>query len=114
MKRALIRIGNTQATPRDLSLEAYEYNVDGKYALDGVVERLRVKTDKSSCTVNDADNREAEAMGNAKYLRFRAGHGLAKRQQPVEPSQKRIHMESPPHRRKIHEAHAVNGGRVNG
>jgi len=41
--------------------------VDGKSALDRLVERQCVKTDKASGIVNDANAWAVETMGNAKY-----------------------------------------------
>jgi predicted helicase len=50
-----------------IPLEAYEYIVNGKPALDWVVERQCVKTDKDSGIVNDANAWAIETMGNPKY-----------------------------------------------
>ena len=60
-------IYNDHITLRDIPLEAYEYVVNGKSALDWVVERQCVKTDKASGIVNDANDWAIETMGNAKY-----------------------------------------------
>ncbi|MNE85374.1 hypothetical protein D3C80_1823660 [compost metagenome] len=48
-------------------MEAYDYVVNGKPALDWVVERQGVKTDKDSGIVNDANDWAIETMGNPKY-----------------------------------------------
>jgi hypothetical protein len=47
--------------------EAYEYVVNGKSALDWVVERQGVKTDKDSGIVNDANDWAIETMNNPRY-----------------------------------------------
>lgn len=49
------------------ALEAYDYMVNGKSALDWVVERQCVKTDKDSGLVNDANLWATETMENPKY-----------------------------------------------
>jgi hypothetical protein len=60
-------IYNEHITLKDIPLEAYEYVVNGKSALDWIVERQCVKTDKDSGIVNDANAWAVETMGNAKY-----------------------------------------------
>lgn len=50
-----------------IPLEAYEYVVNGKPALDWVVERQCVKTDKASGIVNDANDWAIETMGDPRY-----------------------------------------------
>lgn len=50
-----------------IPLAAYEYVVNGKPALDWVIERQCVKTDKDSGIVNDANDWAIETMGNPKY-----------------------------------------------
>lgn len=47
--------------------EAYEYVVNGRPALEWVMERQMVKTDKASGIVNDANDFAIETMGNPKY-----------------------------------------------
>ena len=47
--------------------EAYEYVVNGKPALDWVVERQCVKMDKDSGIVNDANDWANETMHNPRY-----------------------------------------------
>ncbi|MEH6486727.1 MULTISPECIES: DEAD/DEAH box helicase [Pseudomonas] len=46
---------------------AWEYVVNGKSALDWVMERQAVRTDKASGIVNDANDWATETMGNPKY-----------------------------------------------
>ena len=58
---------NNIITIKDIPLEAYEYVVNGKPALDWVVERQCVKTDKDSGIVNDANDWAIETMGDPKY-----------------------------------------------
>ncbi len=58
---------NDQITLKGIPLEAYAYVVNGKSALDWVVERQCVKTDKDSGIVNDANAWATETMGNPKY-----------------------------------------------
>ncbi|GAB0112727.1 DNA damage-inducible protein [Acidisoma sp. C75] len=58
---------NEHITVTGIPLEAYEYVVNGKPALDWVVERQCVKTDKDSGIVNDANDWAVETMGNPRY-----------------------------------------------
>ncbi len=58
---------NPSITIRDIPLEAYEYVVNGKPALEWVMERQSVTTHKASGIVNDANDWAIETMGNAKY-----------------------------------------------
>ncbi|MFK2902875.1 DEAD/DEAH box helicase [Dyella ginsengisoli] len=58
---------NDIITLTGIPLEAYDYVVNGKPALDWVVERQCVKTDKASGIVNDANDWAIETMGNPKY-----------------------------------------------
>jgi len=58
---------NDHITLKGIPLEAYDYVVNGKPALDWVVERQCVKTDKDSGIVNDANAWATETMGNPKY-----------------------------------------------
>lgn len=58
---------NSKITVKDIPLEAYEYVVNGKPALDWVVERQCIKTDKASGIVNDANDWATETMNNPKY-----------------------------------------------
>ncbi len=54
-------------TIRDIPLAAYDYIVNGKPALEWVMERQAVTTDKDSGIVNDTNRWATETMGNAKY-----------------------------------------------
>ena len=58
---------NDKITVTGIPLEAYDYVVNGKPALDWVVERQCVKTDKDSGIVNDANDWAVETMKNPKY-----------------------------------------------
>lgn len=58
---------NAKVTLTGIPLEAYEYVVNGKPALDWVVDRQCVKTDKDSGIVNDANDWAVETMGNPRY-----------------------------------------------
>lgn len=58
---------NDKITVTGIPLAAYEYIVGGKPALDWVVDRQCVKTDKASGIVNDANDWAIETMKTAKY-----------------------------------------------
>ncbi|WP_273719261.1 MULTISPECIES: type ISP restriction/modification enzyme [Bartonella] len=58
---------NSNITITDIPLEAYEYIVNGKPALEWVMERQCVKTDKNSGIVNDANRYAVETVGNPAY-----------------------------------------------
>jgi predicted helicase len=58
---------NDRITLTGIPLEAYDYVVNGKPALDWVVERQGIKTDKESGIVNDANDWAVETMGNPRY-----------------------------------------------
>lgn len=60
-------IYNGKITLTGIPLEAYEYVVNGKPALDWVVERQCVKTDKDSGIVNDANDWAVDTMNNPRY-----------------------------------------------
>jgi predicted helicase len=60
-------IYNAHITLTGIPLAAYDYVANGKPALDWVVERQCVKTDKDSGIVNDANLWATETMGNARY-----------------------------------------------
>ncbi|MFM0474781.1 DEAD/DEAH box helicase [Paraburkholderia strydomiana] len=60
-------IYNDKITVKGIPLEAYEYVVNGKPALDWVVERQCVKIDKDSGIVNDANEYAVETMNNPRY-----------------------------------------------
>ncbi|UNF46895.1 DEAD/DEAH box helicase [Bartonella krasnovii] len=58
---------NSNITMQNIPLEAYEYVVSGKPALEWVMERQIVKTDKASGIVNDANRYAVETVGNPAY-----------------------------------------------
>jgi len=58
---------NDRITITGIPLDAYDYVVNGKAALDWVVERQCVKTDKASGIVNDANDWAIETMDNPRY-----------------------------------------------
>ena len=60
-------IYNPKLTIRNIPLDAYDYVVNGKPALEWVMERQAVTTDKKSGITNDANLWATETMGNAKY-----------------------------------------------
>ena len=60
-------IYNAKITMTDIPLEAYDYIVNGKPALEWVMERQSVSTHKDSGIVNDANDWAIETMGNARY-----------------------------------------------
>ncbi|WP_375681518.1 DEAD/DEAH box helicase [Bartonella sp. AP60NXGY] len=60
-------IYNSNITITDIPLEAYEYIVNGKPALEWVMGRQCVKTDKKSGIVNDANRYAVETVGNPAY-----------------------------------------------
>ncbi|MBU2987255.1 DEAD/DEAH box helicase family protein [Saccharophagus degradans] len=60
-------IYNEFITVRDIPLEAYDYVVNGKAAIEWVIERQAVTTDKKSGIVNDANDWAVETMKNPAY-----------------------------------------------
>ena len=58
---------NALITVSGIPLEAYEYVVNGKSAIDWVMERQCFKVDKDSGIVNDANDWAVETMGNPRY-----------------------------------------------
>ena len=60
-------IYNDHITMQNVPLEAYDYVVNGKPALEWVMERQVVKTDKASGIINDANDYANETVGNPKY-----------------------------------------------
>ena len=60
-------IYNHHITITDVPLEAYDYVVSGKPAIQWVMERQCVKTDKASGLVNDANRYAVETMDNPAY-----------------------------------------------
>ncbi len=60
-------IYNGKITIENIPEEAYDYVVNGKPALEWVMERQAVTTDKKSGIINDANDWATEAMGNPRY-----------------------------------------------
>lgn len=60
-------IYNPRITLKGIPEAAWDYVVNGKAALDWVMERQAVRTDKASGIVNDANDWATETMGNPKY-----------------------------------------------
>lgn len=58
---------NDKITLTGIPLEAYDYVVNGKPALDWVVERQCVKTDKTTGIVSDANDWAVQTMDNPRY-----------------------------------------------
>ncbi len=58
---------NSNITITDIPLEAYEYIVNGRPALEWVMGRQCVKTDKKRGIVNDANHYAVETVGNPAY-----------------------------------------------
>jgi predicted helicase len=60
-------IYNDNITMQNIPLTAYDYVVNGKPALEWVMERQVVKTDEDSGIVNDANEYANETVGNPRY-----------------------------------------------
>ncbi len=58
---------NEFITVRDIPLAAYDYVVNGKSAIEWVMERQSVTTDKASGIVKDANDWATETVGDARY-----------------------------------------------
>ena len=58
---------NSGITIENIPEQAYDYVVNGKPALEWVMERQAVTADKKSGITNDANDWAIETMGNAKY-----------------------------------------------
>jgi predicted helicase len=58
---------NPRNTMTGIPLEAYDYVVNGKPALDWVMERQCLKTNKDSGIVNDANDYANVTVGNPAY-----------------------------------------------
>lgn len=58
---------NDLITLHGIPIKAYDYVVNGRSALDWVVERQCIKTDKDSDIVNDANDWAIETMKNPRY-----------------------------------------------
>jgi len=60
-------IYNSNITMTGIPLDAYDYVVNGKSALEWVMERQCVKTDKASGILNDANRYAVETVGDPAY-----------------------------------------------
>ncbi|WP_455474838.1 DEAD/DEAH box helicase [Bartonella sp. B30(2025)] len=60
-------IYNAHITMQNIPLEAYDYIVNGKPALEWVMERQVIKTNKASGLVSDANRYAVETVGNPAY-----------------------------------------------
>lgn len=60
-------IYNHKITMTNIPLEAYDYKINGKPALEWVMERQCIKTDKDSGIVNDANDYAIETAKNPSY-----------------------------------------------
>ena len=60
-------IYNDHITIRDIPEAAWDYVVNGKPALSWVMERQRVRTDKASGIVSDANRYAIETVGDPRY-----------------------------------------------
>lgn len=60
-------IYNDRITMQNIPLEAWDYVVNGKPALDWVMERQVVKTDPASGITNDANDYANETVGDPRY-----------------------------------------------
>ena len=58
---------NAKITMTGIPLAAYDYIINGKPALEWVMERQAVTTHKDSGIVNDANDWAIETMGNPRY-----------------------------------------------
>ena len=58
---------NHRITVSGIPVQAYDYVVNGKPAIDWVMERQCVKTDKESGIVNDANDWAEDTMHNPRY-----------------------------------------------
>lgn len=58
---------NSKVTLRGIPLEAYEYVINGKSALDWAVERQRTSTDPATGITNDANSWAVETLKNPRY-----------------------------------------------
>jgi predicted helicase len=60
-------IYNGKITLENIPLEAYDYVVNGKSAIEWVMERQGISTHKDSGIVNDANDWAIETMNNPRY-----------------------------------------------
>ena len=66
-KDRTVAIYNDNITMQNIPLEAYDYVVNGKPALEWVMERQVIKTDRASGIVNDANDYANETIGDPRY-----------------------------------------------
>jgi predicted helicase len=66
-KDRTIVVYNDRITIQNIPLEAYDYVVNGKPALEWVMERQAVKQDKPSGIINDANDYATETIGDPAY-----------------------------------------------
>ena len=62
-----ILIYNKNIIVKNIPLDAYEYMISGKSAIDWIIERQSVKIDKASGILNDANDFANENMNNPAY-----------------------------------------------
>lgn len=60
-------IYNNKITIENIPLEAYDYVVNGRSALEWIIDRQQIRTDKKSGITNDPNDWAVETMQNAKY-----------------------------------------------
>ncbi|MDO8330310.1 MAG: type ISP restriction/modification enzyme [Fluviicoccus sp.] len=60
-------IYNSKITIKDIPTRAYDYIVNGRSALDWIMDRQTITTNKDSGIVNDANDWAIETMGNPRY-----------------------------------------------
>lgn len=60
-------IYNDQITIQNIPEKAYEYVINGKSAIEWILDRYQIKTDKASGIVNDPNN-WAKEVGNPRYI----------------------------------------------
>ena len=58
---------NSAITVADIPLAAYNYRVNGKSAIEWVMDRQGIRTDKASGIVNDANDYAVETLGDTSY-----------------------------------------------
>lgn len=60
-------IYNKKITIENIPLEAYDYVVNGRSALEWIIDRQQIRTHKKSGITNDPNDWALETMQNAKY-----------------------------------------------
>ncbi|KXU35141.1 hypothetical protein AXK11_07250 [Cephaloticoccus primus] len=58
---------NRHITVRNIPLDAYHYIVNGRPAIDWIIDRQRIRTDKASGIVSDANRYATETLNNPRY-----------------------------------------------